>query len=110
MTNENSKTIVNLENLKSGGFIKERGKDLFTIRLRVPGGRLTVKRLKKIAEVADKFGGEFVHLSVRQSLELVNVHIRDFDAVVAELGEEDQKVATCTPRELTHYVIKYVVW
>ncbi|HTP65602.1 MAG TPA: 4Fe-4S dicluster domain-containing protein [Geobacteraceae bacterium] len=98
MTRENKKTAVDLKNLKASGVIKERGKDLFTMRLRVPGGRLTVKRLKKIAEVADKFGGEFVHLSVRQSLELVNVNLGDFDAVVAELGEGDQKVATCGAR------------
>lgn len=92
------KTTIDLNNLKSGGFIKERGKDLFTVRLRVPGGRLPVSRLKKIAEVADKFGKEFVHLSVRQSIELININFNDFDAVVAELGEGDQKVASCGAR------------
>ncbi|GFO53821.1 sulfite reductase [Geomonas sp. Red276] len=89
---------VDLKNLKAGGFIKERGKDLFTIRLRVPGGRLSVPRLKKIAEVAEKFGGEFVHLSMRQSMEIVNVNFRDFDAVVKELGEAGQEVASCGAR------------
>lgn len=91
-------TKIDLSNLKAGGFIKERGKDLFTIRLRIPGGRLPVERLKKIAEVAEKFGGEFVHLSVRQSLELVNINFNDFDAIVAELGEAEQKVAACGAR------------
>ncbi len=98
MVQEKKRTAVDLKNLKSGGFIKERGKDLFTVRLRVPGGRLAVGRLKKIAEVAEKFGGEFVHLSVRQSLELVNINLKDFDAVVEELGEGGQKVATCGAR------------
>ena len=92
------KKPVDLKNLKSGGFIKERGKDLFTIRLRVPGGRMAVSRLKKIAEVAETFGGEFVHLSVRQSIELININFKDFDAVVEELGEADQKVASCGAR------------
>lgn len=91
-------TKIDLNNLKAGGFIKERGKDLFTVRLRIPGGRLPVERLKKIAQVAEKFGGEFVHLSVRQSIELINVHFNDFDAVVAELGEAEQKVASCGAR------------
>ncbi|SNB45118.1 4Fe-4S dicluster domain-containing protein [Geobacter sp. DSM 9736] len=91
-------TKIDLGNLKAGGFIKERGKDLFTVRLRIPGGRLPIDRLKKIAEVAEKFGGEFVHLSVRQSIELINVNFKDFDAVVAELGEADQKVASCGAR------------
>lgn len=98
MSKENGKTGVDLKNLKAGGFIKERGKDLFTVRLRVPGGRMPVKRLKKIAEVAEQYGGEFVHLSVRQSIELINVHFRNFDAVVAALGEGDQKVASCGAR------------
>jgi dissimilatory sulfite reductase (desulfoviridin) alpha/beta subunit len=96
---ENKKpTAVDLKNLKAGGFIKERGKDLFSVRLRVPGGRLTVERLQKIAAVAGKYGGEFVHLTVRQSLELINVNIGDFNAVVAELGEAGQKVASCGAR------------
>jgi len=89
---------IDLNNLKAGGFIKERGKDLFTVRLRVPGGRMSIPRLKRIAEVAEKFGGEFVHLSVRQSIELININFKDFDAVVEGLGEATQKVASCGAR------------
>ena len=89
---------VDLKNLKAGGFIKERGKDLFTIRLRVPGGRMSVDRLSRIARVAQKYGKGFVHLSVRQSVELININFADFDAVVAELGENQQKVASCGAR------------
>src|SRR5262245_19191704 len=92
------KTSINLSNLKAGGFIKERGKDLFTVRLRVPGGRLTIPLLKKIAAVAEKYGGQFVHLSMRQSIELINVNFKDFDAVVAELAEASQQVASCGAR------------
>lgn len=98
MAKDNGTTTIDLGNLKSGGFIKERGKDLFTVRLRVPGGRMTVPRLKKIAQVAETYGGEFVHLSVRQSIELININFKDFDAVVAELGEGEQKVASCGAR------------
>ncbi len=98
MAEDKKQTAVDLKNLKAGGFIKERGKDLFTVRLRVPGGRMTVERLKKIAEVAEKYGGEFVHLSVRQSIELINVHFEHFDAVAAELGEAGQQVASCGAR------------
>ena len=95
---DDKQTKLDLGNLKAGGFIKERGKDLFTVRLRVPGGRMTVPRLKKIAEVAEKFGGEFVHLSVRQSIELININYKNFDAVVEALGEKNQKVASCGAR------------
>lgn len=98
MTEDKQTTTINLENLKSGGFIKERGKEQFTVRLRVPGGRLTIGRMKKIAEVADKYGVEFVHLSVRQSVEMIHVNINDFDGIVRELGEGDQKIASCGAR------------
>ena len=63
MSKEDGKTAIDLKNLKAGGFIKERGKDLFTVRLRVPGGRMSMARLKKIAEVA-----EAVRRRVRASL------------------------------------------
>jgi len=95
---EVKKAKVDLENLKNGGFIKERGKDRFTVRLRVPGGRIDVERLKHIAEVAEKHGVEFVHLSVRQSLELVHVHYQDFDGLVEDLEAGGQKVASCGAR------------
>ena len=98
MSENSKKTTIDLENLKSGGFIKERGKDQFTVRLRVPGGRLPIGRMKKIAEVAEKYGVEFVHLSVRQSVELIHVNFKDFDGVVRELTEGGQKVASCGAR------------
>jgi len=96
--NETSKPSVDLNNLKTGGFIKERGKDLFTVRLRVPGGRLNVGRMKHIAEVAEKHGVEYVHLSVRQSVELTHVHFKDFDGLVQDLEAGGQKVASCGAR------------
>jgi len=98
MAEESRKSTIDIKNLKAGGFIKERGKDQFTVRLRLPGGRLPVRRLKKIAEVAEKYQVEFVHLSVRQSMELIHVNFRDFDGIVEELGEVGQKVATCGAR------------
>lgn len=91
-------STIDLENLKTGGFIKERGKDNFTVRLSVPGGRLPLRRLKKIAEVAEKYRVEFVHLSVRQSMELIHVKINDFDGIVSELSEGGQKIASCGAR------------
>ncbi len=70
----NKQTAVNLKNLKAGGFVQERCKDLFTVRLKAPGGRTRVDRLIKIGEVAEKYGAGFVHLSVRQSIELININ------------------------------------
>ncbi|OGV97714.1 MAG: hypothetical protein A3D97_05320 [Nitrospinae bacterium RIFCSPHIGHO2_12_FULL_39_42] len=89
---------INFNELKSGGFIKQRQKDLFTVRLRCPGGRIPVKKLKKIAEVAEKYGGEYVHLSFRQSLEIPYVNYKNFNGMIEELKEVDQSIASCGPR------------
>lgn len=89
---------IDFNELKSGGFIKQRQKDLFTARMRCPGGRIPVKKLKKIAEVAEKYGGEYVHLSFRQSLEIPYVNYKSFNEMIEELKEVDQNIASCGPR------------
>lgn len=98
MGSDGKKTKIDLGNLKSGGFIKERGKDLFTVRLRIPGGRMPVSRLSAIAAAAEKFGAGEVHLSVRQSIEIVHVPFGNFDGLVADLSVAGQKVASCGAR------------
>ena len=93
------KEVFDLDQLKSGGYIRQRQKDLFTVRLRCPGGRVPLKKLKKIAEVAPKYSKkDYVHISVRQSIEIPYVDYKDFAKLAEELKEVDQKVASCGPR------------
>ena len=67
---------IDFNELKSGGFIKQNQKDLFTVRLKVPGGRITPDKMMKIAEVAKKYSRMgYCHLSFRQSVEIIGVHI-----------------------------------
>ena len=67
--------------------------------MKVPGGRITPEKLTKVAEVAKKYSRMgYCHLSFRQSVEIIGVHIDDFDAVVKELATVGQKVASCGPR------------
>ncbi len=89
---------IDFDTLKSGGLIKQRQKDQFTVRLRCPGGRVPVSKLEKIVEVAKKYAGDYVHLSFRQSIELPYVDYRDFKAIHEELAEVDQRVASCGAR------------
>lgn len=99
MVDIKDKAKLNLEDMKSGGFIKERKKDLFTVRLRVPGGRLPFEKMDKIVEVSKKYGRYgYVHLSVRQSIEIVGVHFDDLETVINELESVGQKIASCGPR------------
>ena len=61
---------VNYALLKKGGFMRQKQKNNFSLRLRVVGGNVTAKQLAKIAEVSEKFGDGYVHLTSRQSVEI----------------------------------------
>ncbi len=90
---------IDIDELKSGGFIKQTQKDLFTVRLRMPGGRITPEKMVKVAEVAKKYGRMgYCHMSFRQSIEIIGVHIDDFDKVRDELSEAGVRIASCGPR------------
>jgi anaerobic sulfite reductase subunit C len=84
--------------MKAGGMIRQRQKDQFTVRLKCPGGRMPLERLAGIVEVAKRYGQDWVHLSVRQSVEIPYVHTEDLEKVREELGEVGQEIATCGPR------------
>jgi len=93
------KEVFNLDQLKSGGYIRQRQKDLFTVRLRCPGGRVAFEKLKKIAEVGKKYSKkDYAHISVRQSIEIPYVNYKDFAQLSEELKEVNQKIASCGPR------------
>ena len=89
---------LDFDALKSGGFIKQTQKDLFTVRLRCPGGKLTSAKLRKAAEIADKYGKGEVHNSARQSIEIPYIHHQYFEEIVEALKEVDWSVASCGPR------------
>lgn len=56
--------------LKKGGFMRQKQKNCFSLRLKVVGGHLDAEQLKTIAEVAEEYGGGYVHLTSRQGVEI----------------------------------------
>lgn len=95
---ESVRLKMDFNELKSGGFIKQVQKDLFVVRLRCPGGMLNPEKLRKAADIAEKYGSGDIHLSIRQSVEIVGVHHKDFKAVTEELSQIGWSVASCGPR------------
>ncbi len=87
--------------LKKGGFMRQKQKDNFSLRLRVVGGNLTAVQLAKIAEVAEKYGDGHVHLTSRQSVEIPFIKLGDIDAVKNALGEGGVEPGVCGPRVRT---------
>ncbi len=87
--------------LKKGGFMRQKQKNNFSLRLRVVGGNLTASQLAKIAEVSEKFGDGHVHLTSRQSVEIPFIKIDDIDAVKNALAEGGVEPGVCGPRVRT---------
>ncbi len=89
---------LDFDTLKSGGFIKQTQENLFTVRLRCPGGKLTSAQLREAAVIAEKYGRGEVHTSFRQSIEVPYVDYQHFDAIAEELKGTGWSVASCGPR------------
>ena len=87
--------------LKSGGFMKQKEKDLFSLRLRMVGGFLKARQLDKLSEIAEKYGKGYVHLTTRQGVEIPNVRFADVQKVKEELAEVDLEMGACGQRVRT---------
>lgn len=92
---------VDYGTLKKGGFMRQKQKDNFSLRLAVVGGTLTAENLKKIAEVAEKYGDGYVHLTSRQGVEIPYIKLQDIDEVKDSLAEGGCKPGVCGPRVRT---------
>ena len=87
--------------LKKGGFMRQKQKNCFSLRLRVVGGNVTAGQLAKIAEVAEQYGDGHVHLTSRQSIEIPFIRLEQIDAVKAALAEGGVEPGVCGPRVRT---------
>lgn len=92
---------VDYGTLKKGGFMRQKQKDNFSLRLQVVGGYLDVENLKKIAEVAEKYGDGYVHLTSRQGVEIPFIKLQDIDEVKEELAKGGCAPGVCGPRVRT---------
>ena len=85
---------VDLKALKAGGLIKQKD-GLFTVRLRVVGGRMEERGLAALALVARKYGRGYVHLTTRQGVEIPYVRLEDAGALRADLAAGGLEVGVC---------------
>ncbi len=76
-----------------GGVITESNSDFCTIRVRMPAGILTIKKMHGIAEIAQKYG-EDVHLTTRQTIEIPHVPVTDLDEIAAALQKNGTPIGS----------------
>jgi dissimilatory sulfite reductase (desulfoviridin) alpha/beta subunit len=87
--------------LKSGGFMRQKQKHHFSMRLKVVGGELEAAQLAAVAEAAEKYGCGRVHLTARQSVEIPFIKLADVEKVKAELMSRGVFTGVCGPRVRT---------
>jgi dissimilatory sulfite reductase (desulfoviridin) alpha/beta subunit len=92
---------VDYSALKKGGFMRQKQKDVFSMRLKVIGGNITAEQLETISNISKKYGGGHVHLTSRQGVEIPFIKLADIDAVKAELEAGGVSVGVCGPRVRT---------
>jgi anaerobic sulfite reductase subunit C len=87
--------IMNLGELKKGGFIKQIQKDYFAVRLRLAGGNLALEQLEAINAIAAKYGSGYVHLTTRQGIEIPFIHFNNIEDVRRELADANIGLGVC---------------
>lgn len=89
---------IDLAALKTGGFIKEKEKDLFALRLRTPVGKISADHFAVISEISKKYGSGKLHLTVRQGVEIQDVPFEKLQAAREELEAAGVRIGACGPR------------
>ncbi|MBR1757910.1 MAG: 4Fe-4S binding protein [Lachnospiraceae bacterium] len=87
--------------LKKGGFMRQKQKDHFSLRLSVVGGQVSTEQLVAITEVANQYGHGYIHLTSRQGIEIPFIQLKDIDAVKEALAKGGAKPGVCGPRVRT---------
>ena len=87
--------------LKAGGFMHQKQKGFFSLRVQTVGGNMTAENIRTISEVAEKYGHGYVHMTSRQGIEIPFVNIKDIEAVKADLAKGGVKPGVCGPRVRT---------
>lgn len=92
---------IDYSSLKKGGFMRQKQKDNFSLRLSVVGGQVTAEQLVAITEVANKYGHGYIHLTSRQGIEIPFIKLEDIEAVKDALAGGGVKPGVCGPRVRT---------
>ena len=93
--------MVDYTALKNGGFMRQKQKDNFSLRLKVVGGYVTAAQFAAIAEISEKYGDGHLHLTARQGVEIPFIKLQDVETVKAELAKRGVNTGVCGPRVRT---------
>lgn len=92
---------IDYSTLKKGGFMRQKQKGFFSLRLGVIGGQVTSEQLAAVINVADTYGKGYIHLTSRQGIEIPFINIEDIDNVKETLAKGGIAPGVCGPRVRT---------
>ena len=71
--------------VKKAGLVQQKQSDYFAMKLHSVGGDFTTDQMRKIIEVAERYGNGQIHLTTRQGIEIHFVHHTLVDAARKDL-------------------------
>ncbi|MFA4844721.1 MAG: 4Fe-4S binding protein [Candidatus Margulisiibacteriota bacterium] len=89
---------VNHEDLKRGGVVKLKDKDMFSVWVRAVCDNMDAEKLRKVAELAEKYGRSLVLFTSRQFPIIPHVHFNDIGKVKEELQKVELMLDRCGAR------------
>jgi len=91
-------TDFDIASMKASGLMKQKEPELFSVRVRVLGGRVKAEHLAALARIAQSWGSGHVHLTTRQGLEIPDVRFGDIPTLREALAEAGMEFSTGGPR------------
>ena len=79
-------------NIPEKGAIIQRDLETFSISPHIPGGFAEPALLRKIADVAEKYGAKYVKLTGAQRIAIIGIHEDDLDKVWAEFTDRSKAI------------------
>lgn len=89
---------IDFDGLKKRGFLREKEEGYFTLRTRAPSGNYTQKHLAGLAKISEEYARGFVHLTVRQGIEIPFIKLEDIPKVEEEVKRLGVRSGTSGPR------------
>ena len=84
--------IMTKTNIPEKGAIIQRDMETFSIAPHIAGGFADPALLRKIADVAEKYGAKYVKLTGAQRIAIIGIHEADLDKVWAEFSDRSKAI------------------
>ena len=89
---------IDYDGLKKRGFLRQKQEGFFVLRTRMPNGIYSNAALERISAIAQKYARGYVHLTVRQGIEIPFVRFEDIADVEKEIKSAGVKNGTSGQR------------